>query len=101
MTSVERLCGAYASHVGLPAPPAGFRAESARRLASRPAWARAAARTVAFALVRLARFESLPSERKERLLASLQNARSPLVRGAFLAVKPVVLGTCYWGRRDS
>lgn len=107
--SVEALCRAYAEHVGLPEPPGGFGAEASRRLAARPAWARAGAGAAAFAVLWLAplavlgrvrSFRGLSAEEKEELLRRLQHARSPYARGFFLLVKPVVLGTCYGFRAE-
>ena len=106
-TNMTVLCRSYAAHVGLPESPDGFAAEVGRRLSWWPAWARYGAGLSAAALRWIAplfligvprRFESLSSGEKEAVLASLQQTRWPFVRGAFLLVKTVVLGTSYKGR---
>jgi hypothetical protein len=110
MTSdLTALCRAYAAHVNLPEPPDGFAAEVNRRLAWWPAWARLAAGFTAagvrwlaplLLIARPRRFDALSSDDKEAVLARLQQTRWPAVRGAFLMVKTIMLGSCY-GLRPS
>lgn len=107
--NLRALCRAYAAHVGLPEPAAGFAAEVDRRLYWWPAWARLSAVLTAAAVRWLApllllgrprRFDALSPDDMEAVLARLQQSRWPAARGAFLMVKTVVLGTCY-GLRPS
>ncbi|MFI5363860.1 MAG: hypothetical protein ACHQ49_18005 [Elusimicrobiota bacterium] len=107
MTNLSALCRAYAAHVGLPEPRLGFAVEAERRLGMWPAWARAAALLIAAALRWLAPllllgrarpFDALAPDDKEALLAQLQESRWPPMRGAFLMVKTLILGTCYGER---
>lgn len=107
MSALSDFARAYAAHAGWPEPPRGFEAELAARLAAWPAWARAAAGPCAFAARRLAplfllgraaAFEALTPDEKDALLTRLQDARAPLLRGAFMLVKAPVLGACFGPR---
>lgn len=107
---IDSLCAlsrAYAEHVGLPEPSADLRSEMSRRLSLWPVWARLGAGLMAWSLCwvapaallgRLRCFEGLAPHDKEVLLERLQQARSPLLRAAFLMVKTLVLGACYSAR---
>jgi hypothetical protein len=108
-TSMIALCRSYASLVGLPEPPGGFAAEAERRLAWWPLWARLGASLAAtavrwlapfFLILRPRRFDALSADDQEAVLARLQQTRWPLVRGAFLLIKMIVLGTTF-GQRPS
>ncbi|MDP6989840.1 MAG: GMC family oxidoreductase [Planctomycetota bacterium] len=107
-TSGERavfaFANAYARHVGIEIDPAVLREQTTEALRGLPAGPRLLAVGSALALRWLApalycarprRFEHLDAEQREALLARLQRARGMLARGAFLALKSVVLGACY------
>ena len=107
-TSGERavfaFASAYARHVGIEIDPAVLREQITEALRGLPAGPRLLAVGSALALRWLApalycarprRFEHLDAEQREALLARLQRARGMLARGAFLALKSVVLGACY------
>ncbi|MDE2489541.1 MAG: hypothetical protein KGM24_01750 [Elusimicrobia bacterium] len=108
MSALGDFARAYAAHAGLPEPEIGFEAELAARQAPLPLWARLSAGPCALAarwlaplvfLGRPARFDDLEPANKDALLARLQFARAPLLRGAFLLIKIPVLGACYASRR--
>ena len=110
MSALAAFARAYAAHAGLAEPARGFEAELEERLALWPAWARLASAPCALAarwlaplllLGRPARFEALDADGKEALLARLQDARAPLLRGAFLLVKTPVLSVCGAPRGDA
>lgn len=94
----------YARHVGIEVSDRDLLARLQRRAAAAPGWARAgmvvsglAVRWLAPVLVlgRPGRFEKLATAAKERLLARLQHARNPGVRGLFLLGKAPVLLALY------
>lgn len=102
--ALRALCVAYADHVGLAEPGEGFKSAVEAQIASWPAWARWGAELSAAAVLwaapmllagRARAFGSLSCEDKERVLTRLQQLRQPALRGAFLLVKPIVLGACY------
>ena len=103
-TSLCALCVSYAEHVGLPRAPEKLREEISRRLSLYPVWARLGAGFSALCIFwlypalmlrRFKRFSALSPDEKERLLSRLQRASLPFFRGAFLLVKPIILGACY------
>lgn len=104
MTALERVCVLYARHAGVSRETCEVRREAAARLAAWPLWARVTARAAAFALFwagpsallgRFRRLEGVSPAELEEILGRLQRVGAPPVRGAFLALKSIVLPSCY------